>query len=62
MDKTGTSPSKCPQCDASSIPAPKDCTAMIAPCTTLYHTVNQIRLMCFIGSRDALSSNTPSVA
>jgi hypothetical protein len=30
-----------------------DCTAMIPPCTMLDHTVNQIRLLCARGFRDA---------
>ena len=35
---------------------------MIAPCTKLDQTVNQIRLLCTIGSREAIIKNTPSVA
>jgi hypothetical protein len=35
---------------------------MIAPCTKLDQTVNQIRLLCAIGSREAIIKNTPSVA
>ena len=32
------------------------------PCTTLDHTVNQIRLVCSSGLRAASNKNTPSVA
>src|SRR5215510_1363432 len=35
---------------------------MIAPCTKLDQTVNQIRLLFAIGSREAIIKNTPSVA
>src|SRR5215831_13093364 len=35
---------------------------MIAPCTKLDQTVNQISLSCAIGSREAIIKNTPSVA
>src|SRR5262245_282489 len=35
---------------------------MIAPCTKLDQTVNQIRLLCASGSREAIIKNTPSVA
>lgn len=35
---------------------------MIVPCTTLDHTVNQIRLLCAMGLREATIKNTPSVA
>src|SRR5215472_15144974 len=35
---------------------------MIAPCTKLDQTVNQIRLLCAIGSREAIIKNTPTVA
>jgi hypothetical protein len=54
----GTSPNRCP----IWCPPPKDCTAMIAACTTLDHTVNQIRLRLACGFRAALSRKTPSVA
>jgi hypothetical protein len=39
----------------------KDCTAMIAECTTL-DTVNQIRLRLAAAFRATLSRKTPSVA
>jgi uncharacterized membrane protein YfcA len=55
---TGTSPNRCP----IWCPLPKDCTAMIAACTTLDHTVNQIRLRLACGFRAALRRKTPSVA
>ena len=52
-----TSPHKCP------IWSPlKDCIAMIAPCTTLDHTANQIKLRFAAGLRAALIRKTPSVA
>src|SRR5215472_11009080 len=35
---------------------------MIAPCTKLDQTVNQMRLLFAIGSREAIIKNTPSVA
>ena len=54
----GTSPSRGPiRC-----PLPNDCTAMIAACTTLDHTVNQIRLRFACGFRAAFIKKTPSVA
>lgn len=36
------------------------CTAMIPPWTALDQTVNQMRLRCASGSREAQSRNTPS--
>ena len=53
-----TSPQRCPMCSEFT----NDCTAMIPPCTTLDHTVNQMRLKCASGLRDATNKNTPSVA
>src|SRR5262245_51682572 len=57
-NSAGTSPRRCPR-SAWSLNA---CQAMIAPWTTLDHTVNQIRLLCASGSCDAIRRNTPSVA
>lgn len=37
-------------------------TAMIAACTTLDHTANQMRLTCASGLRLAINRDTPSVA
>ena len=55
----GTSPTRWPMwCP----PLLKDWTAMIAACTTLDQTVNQIRLRLASGFRAALSRKTPSVA
>src|SRR4029453_3075890 len=56
-NSAGTSPSRCPWCAAGI-----DCTAMMPPCTTLDHTVNQIKLRWACGSLDAISRKTPSVA
>ena len=39
-----------------------DSTAMTTACTTLDHTVNQIRLMLASGRRAAFQRNRPSVA
>src|SRR5262249_62283513 len=56
-EEAGTSPSRWPACSAGI-----DCTAMMPPCTTLDHTVNQIKLRWACGSLDAISRKTPSVA
>ena len=45
-----------------SIGLAKDCSVIMAPCTTLDHTVNEIMLLYACGSREASSKNTPSVA
>ncbi|MNP11239.1 hypothetical protein D3C76_1034160 [compost metagenome] len=58
MKSAGTSPAKCPICPGWVTVW----TAMIAPCTALDHTVNQIRLRLANGSRAARIKNTPSVA
>jgi HTH domain found in ParB protein len=54
----GTSPSRCPR-SCWSITA---CTAMISPWTILDQTVNQIKLRCASGFREAHSKKIPSVA
>jgi hypothetical protein len=45
MKSAKTSPHRCPLCSEFA----KDCTAMMPPCTTLDHTVNQMRLKCASG-------------
>ena len=45
MKSVKTSPHRCPLCSEFA----KDCTAMMPPCTTLDHTVNQMRLKCASG-------------
>src|SRR5262249_8502673 len=57
-NSAGTAPTTCPPSTGTSTPG----QAMMAPCTTLDQTVNQMRLLCAYGSRDAMRRNTPSVA
>src|ERR1022692_419708 len=57
-NRASTSPQRCPMCWGFD----RDCAAMIPPCTMLDHTVNQIRLRCARGFREATTRNTPSVA
>src|SRR5215471_2477099 len=54
----GTSPQRC----ATWSGFVRACAAMIPACTTLDHTVNQIRLKFVSGSRLAINRKTPSVA
>ena len=58
----GTSPNRCAHLVSHVVPPPKDCAAMIAACTTLDSTANQIRLRFALGFRAALIRKTPSVA